>query len=165
MKKIYSFFMALSIVLCASANSTYSVDRQLELSNKINQTKVEKLTKQLPQDAARKAISKKVQSAPVANLNGVREYKTLNMLNVEKQKLDKNAKKVVAQQNDETTPADTIVIVAAQWVYKYYAETFDWYMAIADETQTYIVNLDYYSDNFAGTFTEADLDMYYKTHP
>ena len=161
MKKIYSFFMALSIVLCASANSTYSVDRPLELSNTINQTKVEKLTKQLPQGAARKAIAKKVQDAPVANLNSVREYKEMNMMNVEKQKLNNTAKKVVAQQNDETTPADTVVIVAAQWVYKYYAETYDWYMAIADESMTYVVNLDYYSDDFAGTFTEADLDMYY----
>ena len=42
MKKIYSLFMALSIVLCAMANSPFTAENQLELSNQIAVTRVAK---------------------------------------------------------------------------------------------------------------------------
>ena len=164
MKKIYSLFMALSIVLSVFAQPTNPVGRRLDLSNTINPTKVtkvEKVTKQAPQAAERQAIAKKVQNAPKANLNGVRESKALNVLNVEKQKLSNTAKKVAAKKTDDVTTPDTIVVSADIWQYKYYAETYDWYMVIANEANDKIIYLDYFSDDFAGTFTEADLDLYY----
>ena len=157
MKKIYSLFMALCVVLCATANSTLSVDYQI---NSAKVAKAEKVMKQTSQQASRQAIAKKMQNAPVVNLNGVREYKATNVMNFEKQKLSNTAKKVAAKKTATAAP-DTVVIPADQWVYKYYAETEDWYMAIADADMTYVINLDYYSDSFAGTYTEADLDMYY----
>ena len=164
MKKIYSLFMALSIVLSVFAQPTNPVGRRLDLSNTINPTKVtkvEKVTKQAPQAAERQAIAKKVQNAPKANLNGVRESKALNVLNVEKQKLSNTAKKVAAKKTDDVTTPDTIVVSADIWQYKYYAESFDWYMVIANEANDLIIYLDYFSDDFAGTFTEADLDTWY----
>ena len=42
MKKIYSFFMALCTVLCAMANSPFTAENQLELSNQIAVTRVAK---------------------------------------------------------------------------------------------------------------------------
>ena len=174
MKKIYSLFMALSIVLCATANSTYVVDRQLDLSNakttkvakQINPANADltaKVNKQesFQQEVARQAIAKKAQNAPKAALNGVREYKDLNVMNFEKQKLSNTAKKVAAKRTDDATAPDTVVIPADQFYYKYYADTYDWFIAIADADLTYVINLDYYSDSFAGSFTEEDMDMYY----
>ena len=158
MKKIYSLFMALCVVLCATANSTLAVDYQV---NPAKVTKAEKVMKQVSQEASRQAIAKKMQDAPVVNLNGVREYKATNVMNFEKQKLSNTAKKVAAKRTDDATAPDTVVIPADQFFYKYYAETYDWYIAIADADMTYVINLDYYSDSFAGTYTEADLDMYY----
>ena len=154
MKKIYSLLMAFCMVLGATAGNVAGL-------NPVKVAKVEKVTKQVNHEASRQAIAKKMQNAPTANLNAVREYKALNALSVEKQKLNNDAKKAAAKQTAQATTADTIVIVADQWVYKYYAETGDWYMAIADESMTYIVNLDYYSDSFTGTYTEADLDLWY----
>ena len=174
MKKIYSLFMALSIVLCATANSAYVVDRQLDLSNakttkvakQINPANADftaKVNKQesFQQEVARQAIAKKAQNAPKAALNGVREYKDLNVMNFEKQKLSNTAKKVAAKRTDDATAPDTVVIPADQFYYKYYADTYDWFIAIADADLTYVINLDYYSDSFAGSFTEEDMDMYY----
>ena len=174
MKKIYSLFMALSIVLCASANSTFTVEQQLDLSNvsktkldkQINPAKVDaqaKLAKQanFGREAARQLSAQKVQGAPTANLNGVREYKATNVMNFEKQKLNNTAKKVAAKRTDDATAPDTVVIPADQFFYKYYADTYDWFIAIADADMTYVINLDYYSDSFAGSFTEEDMDMYY----
>ena len=174
MKKIYSLFMALSIVLCASANSTFTVEQQLDLSNvsktkldkQINPAKVDaqaKLAKQanFGREAARQLSAQKVQGAPTANLNGVREYKATNVMNFEKQKLNNTAKKVAAKRTDDATAPDTVVIPADQFYYKYYADTYDWFIAIADADMTYVINLDYYSDSFAGSFTEEDMDMYY----
>ena len=158
MKKIYSLFMALCVVLCATANSTLAVDYQV---NPAKVTKAEKVMKQVSQEASRQAIAKKMQDAPVVNLNGMREYKATNVMNFEKQKLSNTAKKVAAKRTDDATAPDTVVIPADQFFYKYYAETYDWYIAIADADMTYVINLDYYSDSFAGTYTEADLDMYY----
>ena len=158
MKKIYSLFMALCIVLCATANSTLAVDYQV---NPAKVTKAEKVMKQVSQEASRQAIAKKMQDAPVVNLNGVREYEATKVMNFEKQKLSNTAKKVAAKRTDDATAPDTVVIPADQFFYKYYAETYDWFIAIADADMTYVINLDYYSDDFAGTFTEADLDMYY----
>ena len=174
MKKIYSLFMALSIVLCATANSTYVVDRQLDLSNakttkvakQINPANADltaKVNKQesFQQEVARQAIAKKAQNAPKVALNGVREYKDLNVMNFDKQKLSNTAKKVAPKQTDDATAPDTVVIPADQFYYKYYADTYDWFIAIADADLTYVINLDYYSDSFAGSFTEEDMDMYY----
>ena len=131
-----------------------------QTANPAKVAKAEKVMKQTSQQASRQAIAKKMQNAPVVNLNGVREYKATNVMNIEKQKLSNTAKKVAAKKTATAAP-DTVVIPADQWVYKYYAETEDWYMAIADADMTYVINLDYYSDSFAGTYTEADLDMYY----
>ena len=166
--------MALSIVLCASANSTFTVEQQLDLSNvsktkldkQINPAKVDaqaKLAKQanFGREAARQLSAQKVQGAPTANLNGVREYKATNVMNFEKQKLSNTAKKVAAKRTDDATAPDTVVIPADQFFYKYYADTYDWFIAIADADLTYVINLDYYSDSFAGSFTEEDMDMYY----
>lgn len=174
MKKIYSLFMALSIVLCASANSTFTVEQQLDLSNvsktklnkQINPAKVDaqaKLAKQanFGHEAARQLAAQKVQGTPTAKLNGVREYKATNVMNFEKQKLSNTAKKVAAKRTDDATAPDTVVIPADQFFYKYYADTYDWFIAIADADMTYVINLDYYSDSFAGSFTEEDMDMYY----
>ena len=158
MKKIYSLFMALCVVLCATANSTLAVDYQV---NPAKVTKAEKVMKQVSQEASRQAIAKKMQDAPVVNLNGVREYKATKVMNFEKQKLSNTAKKVATKRTDDATAPDTVVIPADQFFYKYYAETYDWFIAIADADMTYVINLDYYSDDFAGTFTEEDLDMYY----
>ena len=158
MKKIYSLFMALCVVLCATANSTLAVDYQV---NPAKVTKAEKVMKQVSQEASRQAIAKKMQDAPVVKLNGVREYKATNVMNFEKQKLSNTAKKVAAKKTDDVTTPDTIVVSADIWQYKYYAESFDWYMVIANEANDLIIYLDYFSDDFAGTFTEADLDTWY----
>ena len=166
MKKIYALFMMMCVVLGAIANPNYCVDKKFVAAQKaetINPAKVakaEKVTKQVSQEASRQAIAKKMQDAPVVNLNGVREYKATKVMNFEKQKLSNTAKKVAAKKTDPAAP-DTVVIPADQFFYKYYAETYDWFIAIADADMTYVINLDYYSDDFAGTFTEADLDMYY----
>ena len=167
MKKIYALFVMMCVVLGAIANPIYCVDKKFVAAQKaetINPAKVakaEKVTKQVSQEASRQAIAKKMQDAPVVNLNGVREYKATNVMNFEKQKLSNTAKKVAAKRTDDATAPDTVVIPADQFFYKYYAETYDWFIAIADADMTYVINLDYYSDDFAGTFTEADLDMYY----
>ena len=167
MKKIYALFVMMCVVLGAIANPIYCVDKKFVAAQKaetINPAKVakaEKVTKQVSQEASRQAIAKKMQDAPVVNLNGVREYKATKVMNFEKQKLSNTTKKVAAKRTDDATTPDTVVIPADQFFYKYYAETYDWFIAIADADMTYVINLDYYSDDFAGTFTEADLDMYY----
>ena len=167
MKKIYALFVMMCVVLGAIANPIYCVDKKFVAAQKaetINPAKVakaEKVTKQVSQEASRQAIAKKMQDAPVVNLNGVREYKATKVMNFEKQKLSNTAKKVAAKRTDDATAPDTVVIPADQFFYKYYAETYDWFIAIADADMTYVINLDYYSDDFAGTFTEEDLDMYY----
>ena len=166
MKKIYALFMMMCVVLGAIANPNYCVDKKFVAAQKaetINPAKVakaEKVTKQVSQQASRQAIAKKMQDAPVVNLNGVREYKATKVMNFEKQKLSNTAKKVAAKKTDPAAP-DTVVIPADQFFYKYYAETYDWFIAIADADMTYVINLDYYSDSFAGSFTEEDMDMYY----
>ena len=166
MKKIYALFMMMCVVLGAIANPNYCVDKKFVAAQKaetINPAKVaktEKVTKQVSQQASRQAIAKKMQDAPVVNLNGVREYKATKVMNFEKQKLDNTAKKVAAKKTDPAAP-DTVVIPADQFFYKYYADTYDWFIAIADADMTYVINLDYYSDSFAGSFTEEDMDMYY----
>ena len=166
MKKIYALFMMMCVVLGAIANPNYCVDKKFVAAQKaetINPAKVaktEKVTKQVSQQASRQAIAKKMQDAPVVNLNGVREYKATKVMNFEKQKLDNTAKKVAAKKTDPAAP-DTVVIPADQFFYKYYADTYDWFIAIADADLTYVINLDYFSDSFAGSFTEEDMDMYY----
>ena len=166
MKKIYALFMMMCVVLGAIANPNYCVDKKFVAAQKaetINPAKVakaEKVTKQVSQQASRQAIAKKMQEAPVVNLNGVREYKATKVMNFEKQKLDNTAKKVAAKKTDPAAP-DTVVIPADQFFYKYYADTYDWFIAIADADMTYVINLDYFSDSFAGSFTEEDMDMYY----
>ena len=167
MKKIYALFVMMCVVLGAIANPIYCVDKKFVAAQKaetINPAKVakaEKVTKQVSQEASRQAIAKKMQDAPVVNLNGVREYKATKVMNFEKQKLSNTAKKVAAKRTDDATAPDTVVIPADQFFYKYYADTYDWFIAIADADMTYVINLDYYSDSFAGSFTEEDMDMYY----
>ena len=167
MKKIYALFVMMCVVLGAIANPIYCVDKKFVAAQKaetINPAKVakaEKVTKQVSQEASRQAIAKKMQDAPVVNLNGVREYKATKVMNFEKQKLSNTAKKVAAKRTDDATAPDTVVIPADQFFYKYYAETYDWFIAIADADMSYVINLDYYSDSFAGSFTEEDMDMYY----
>ena len=58
---------------------------------------------------------------------------------------------------------DTVVIVGKEWSYEYYAESGDWYMAVIDATETYLVRLDYFAaeEDFAGTYTIDDLDLGY----
>ena len=53
MKKIYSLFMALCVVLCATANSTLAVDYPV---NPAKVTKAEKVMKQVSQEASRQAM-------------------------------------------------------------------------------------------------------------
>ena len=146
MKKIYSLLMALFMVLGATAGNVVVNPVKKDVPAKVN-----------PMSKKLEAIAKKMQNAPVVTLNGVRENKALSVMKVEKQKLVSDAKRVAKQ----SAAAETVVIVADQWSYKYYDETGDWWMGISDATMTYVVHLDYYSDEFAGTFNEDDLDMNY----
>ena len=42
-----------------------------------------------------------------------------------------------------TEATDTVEIVGYEWTYEYYSDTKDWYMAVIDASQTYVVRLDY----------------------
>lgn len=165
MKKMYSFFMALSIALCAMANSPYVVENQLNLAKAKNQfAPVEKTAKvaRLNKQDARQAMAEARQAktvAPVA-VKGVRQIVAMPVATAQKQALPVvNNKQRAAAQVAEAT--DTVKIVATTWVWKYYESDNDWYTTLIDATETYEIKLDYVSDTQAGTFTEDDCIMDY----
>ena len=165
MKKIYSFLMALSIVLCASANSPFVAENQLNLAKAKNQfapvektAKVARLSKQNARQAMVEARKAKA-VAPMA-VKGVRQIEAMPVATAQKQALPvANNKQRAAAQVAEAT--DTVEIVATTWVWKYYESDNDWYTTLIDATETYEIKLDYVSDTQAGTFTEADCIMDY----
>lgn len=178
MKKIYSFLMALSIVLCANANS-FEAAKSLEISmarpqvsKKVNVTpsqvatpvinKTIQVKKQAlnAQQQERMAIARQAQSAPAVKVNGLRQIEAVQT--VTKQAMPTNAAlKAPAKVAAEAT--DTVEFVAAKWNYQYYSDTGDWWMAVLDPTGTYRLDFDYIvpEENFAGTYTIEDLDLGY----
>ena len=178
MKKIYSFLMALSIVLCANANS-FEAAKSLEISmarpqvsKKVNVTpsqvatpvinKTIQVKKQSlrAQQQERTAIARQAQSAPAVKVNGVRQIEAAQTAT--KQALPTNAAlKAPARVAAEAT--DTVEIVGYEWTYEYYSDTKDWYMAVIDASQTYVVRLDYLvaEEDFAGTYNIDNLDLDY----
>lgn len=176
MKKIYSFLMALSIVLCANANS-FEAAKSLEISmarpqvsKKVNVTpsqvatpvinKTIQVKKQAlnAQQQERMAIARQAQSAPAVKVNGVRQIEAVPT--AAKQAIPTNvASKAPAKAAAEAT--DTVEIVATTWVWKYYEADNDWFTTLVDATETYEIKLDYVSDTQAGTFTEDDCLMDY----
>jgi hypothetical protein len=175
MKKIYSFLMALSIVLCANANS-FEAAKSLEISmarpqvsKKVNVTpsqvatpvinKTIQVKKQAlnAQQQERMAIARQAQSAPAVKVNGVRQIEAAQTAT--KQALPTNA--ALKAPAKATAATDTVEIVATKWVWTYYESDNDWYTTLIDGTGTYEIKLDYVSDTQAGTFTEADCIMDY----
>ena len=176
MKKIYSFLMALSIVLCANANS-FEVVKPVEnsiarpqVSKKVNVTpsqvatpvinKTIQVKKQAlnAQQQERKAIARQAQTAPAVKVNGVRQIEAVQTAT--KQALPTNAAlKAPAKVAAEAT--DTVEIVATKWAWEYYESDNDWYTTLIDGTGTYEIKLDYVSDTQTGTFTEDDCLMGY----
>lgn len=60
--------------------------------------------------------------------------------------------------------ADVTLTCTGDYSFKYYAETGDWYYGAIDDTNTYIINLDYITNSEekkTGTFTLSDLDTDY----
>ena len=153
MKKIYSLFMALSIVLCAMANSPLFLEKQTSLKET---TKAVKFNKQESRQAMVEARQAKA-VAPIA-INGVRQMESVQT--IAKQAIPANAaRKAPAKATAEAT--DTVKIVATTWIWQYYGEDNDWYTTLVDATKTYEIKLDYVSDTQAGTFTEDDCIMDY----
>ena len=170
--------MALSIVLCANANS-FEAAKSLEISmarpqvsKKVNVTpsqvatpvinKTIQVKKQAlnAQQQERMAIARQAQSAPAVKVNGVRQIEAAQTAT--KQALPTNAAlKAPAKVAAEAT--DTVEFVAAKWNYQYYSDTGDWWMAVLDPTGTYRLDFDYIvpEENFAGTYTIEDLDLDY----
>ena len=168
--------MALSIVLCANANS-FEAAKSLEISmarpqvsKKVNVTpsqvatpvinKTIQVKKQAlnAQQQERKAIARQAQSAPAVKVNGVRQIEAVPT--AAKQAIPTNvASKAPAKAAAEAT--DTVEIVATTWVWKYYEADNDWFTTLVDATETYEIKLDYVSDTQAGTFTEDDCLMDY----
>ena len=172
MKKIYSLFMALSIVLCAMANSPYVVENQLAVSTpkvvkKLNSAdvathKVAKQAKFNQQDREAIAAKRMAKATPALQVNGARQIEAVQT--IAKQAMPANAvRKAPAKATEGIVATDTVVILGGEWSYEYYAESGDWYMAVIDETQTYVVRLDYLAEEsgFAGTFGIDDLDLDY----
>lgn len=176
MKKIYSFLMALSIVLCANANS-FEVAKSLEISmarpqvsKKVNVTPSQVATpvinktiqvKKQSLDAKqqeRKAIARQAQSAPAVKVNGVRQIEAAQTAT--KQAMPTNAA-LKAPAKAAAAATDTVEIVATKWAWEYYESDNDWYTTLIDATETYEIKLDYVSTTQAGTFTEADCIMDY----
>lgn len=155
MKKIYSLFVALSIVLCAMANSPYFLQKQVSLEET---TKAVKFDKQESRQAMVEARQAKA-ATPMA-INGVRQIEAMPVATAQKQALPVvNNKQRAAAQVAEAT--DTVEIVATTWVWKYYEADNDWFTTLVDATETYEIKLDYVSDTQAGTFTEDDCLMDY----
>ena len=172
MKKMYSFFMALSIALCAMANSPYVVENQLAVSTpkvvkKLHSAdvathKVAKQAKFNQQDREAIAAKRMAKATPALQVNGARQIEAVQT--IAKQAMPANAvRKAPAKAAEGIVATDTVVILGGDWSYEYYAESGDWYMAVIDETQTYVVRLDYLAEEsgFAGTFGIDDLDLGY----
>ena len=172
MKKIYSLFMALSIVLCAMANSPYVVENQLAVSTpkvvkKLNSAdvathKVAKQAKFNQQDREAIAAKRMAKATPALQVNGARQIEAVQT--IAKQAMPANAvRKAPAKAAAEIVAKDTVEFVAAAWNYQYYEDTQDWWMAVIDETGTYRLDFDYVVpvENFAGTYTIEDLDLNY----
>lgn len=159
MKKIYSLFMALSIVLCAMANSPYVVENQLAVSNS---KVVNKLAKFNQQDREAIAAKRMAKATPALPVNGARQIEAVPT--IAKQAMPANAvRKAPAKDTAEIVAKDTVEFVAATWNYKYYEDTKDWWMAVIDETGTCRLDFDYVVpvENFAGSYTIEDLDLNY----
>ena len=172
MKKIYSLFMALSIVLCAMANSPYVVENQLAVSTpkvvkKLHSAdvathKVAKQEKFNQQDREAIAAKRMAKATPALQVNGVRQIEAVPT--AAKQAMPANAvRKAPAKAAAEIVAKDTVEFVAAAWNYQYYEDTQDWWMAVVDPTGTYRLDFDYVVpvENFAGTYTIEDLDLNY----
>ena len=172
MKKFYSLFMALSIVLCAMANSPYVVENQLAVSTpkvvkKLNSAdvathKVAKQAKFNQQDREAIAAKRMAKATPALQVNGARQIEAVQT--IAKQAMPANAvRKAPAKAAAEIVAKDTVEFVAAAWNYQYYEDTQDWWMAVIDETGTYRLDFDYVVpvENFAGTYTIEDLDLDY----
>ena len=165
MKKIYSLFMALSFVLCAMANSPFVAENQLNLAKAKNQfAPVEKTAKvaRLNKQDARQAMveARQAKAATPMAINGVRQIEAVQK--AAKQAIPTNvATKAPAKVAAEAT--DTVEIVGYEWTYEYYSDTKDWYMAVIDASQTYVVRLDYLvaEEDFAGTYNIDNLDLDY----
>ena len=176
MKKIYSFLMALSIVLCANANS-FEAAKSLEISmarpqvsKKVNVTpsqvatpvinktiQVKKQSLRAQQQQERTAIARQAQTAPAVKVNGVRQIEAAQTAT--KQALPTNA--ALKAPAKATAATDTVEIVATKWAWEYYESDNDWYTTLIDATKTYEIKLDYVSDTQAGTFTEDNCIMDY----
>lgn len=159
MKKIYSLFMALSIVLCAMASSPYVMERQLAVSNSKVVNKQAKFSQQDREAIAAKRMAK---ATPALQVNGARQIEAVQT--IAKQAMPANAvRKAPAKAAAEIVAKDTVEFVAAAWNYKYYEDTQDWWMAVIDSTGTYRLDFDYVVpiENFAGTYTIEDLDLNY----
>ena len=153
MKKIYSLFVALSIVLCAMANSPYFLQKQVSLEETSKTVKFDKQESRQAKVEARQAKA----VAPMA-INGVRQMESVQT--IAKQAIPANAaRKAPAKAAAEAT--DTVKIVATTWAWKYYESDNDWYTTLIDATETYEFKLDYVSDTQAGTFTEDNCIMDY----
>lgn len=147
MKKIYSFLMAFSIVLCANAKS-FEVAKSLDFSMARPQvaTPVINKTVQVSKQSLRAKQHERMAIARQAH---------------------SDAKQVIPASAVRKAPAkaaavtDTVEIVATTWLWKYYESDNDWYTTLIDATETYEIKLDYVSDTQAGTFTEADCLMDY----
>ena len=172
MKKIYSLFMALSIVLCAMANSPYVVENQLAVSTpkvvkKLHSAdvathKVAKQAKFNQQDREAIAAKRMAKATPALQVNGARQIEAVQT--IAKQAMPANAvRKAPAKAAAEIVAKDTVEFVAAAWNYKYYEDTQDWWMAVIDPTGTYRLDFDYVVpvENFAGSYTIEDLDLNY----
>lgn len=62
------------------------------------------------------------------------------------------------------TAADVSLTCTGECTFEYYAESGDWYYGAVDDTQTYVVKLDYITnskDKSTGTFVFSDLDTNY----
>lgn len=164
--------MALSIVLCAMANSPYVVENQLAVSTpkvvkKLNSAdvathKVAKQAKFNQQDREAIAAKRMAKATPALQVNGARQIEAVQT--IAKQAMPANAvRKAPAKAAAEIVAKDTVEFVAAAWNYQYYEDTQDWWMAVIDETGTYRLDFDYVVpvENFAGTYTIEDLDLNY----
>lgn len=164
--------MALSIVLCAMANSPYVVENQLAVSTpkvvkKLNSAdvathKVAKQAKFNQQDREAIAAKRMAKATPALQVNGARQIEAVQT--IAKQAMPANAvRKAPAKAAAEIVAKDTVEFVADAWNYQYYEDTQDWWMAVIDETGTYRLDFDYVVpvENFAGTYTIEDLDLNY----
>ena len=136
--------MALSIVLCAMANSTYPVEMS-KFSMASTETKTTTLEK------------KQIQ-------NDFAIQKDQSLKQSFTKKLSKNRKAVSKKMRHlapaaKAASADTVYVEAAYFAVEQYPG--EWYVGVMNEEQTYEIYFDYLSETFAGTFTTEDFLMTY----